>query len=115
MKREAAERPCLRPRRLRKTQREVLDGGLGKPAYRSASVDETAIASGMNHMKLSENRSKDITNVFDDDDYLGVSEDDMCNFMSPGKGSAEASMADYFAVPTVDDALDVLGDELDGF
>ena len=95
--------------------REVLDGGLGKPAYRSASVDETAIASGMNHMKLSENRSKDITNVFDDDDYLGVSEDDMCNFMSPGKGSVEASMADYFAVPTVDDALDVLGDELDGF
>jgi hypothetical protein len=95
--------------------REVLDGGFGKPAYRSPLADDVAIAAGVNHLRLSENRSKNNSNIFDEDDYLGVSEDDMCNFKSPGKESADASMADYFAVPSVDDALDVLGDELEGF
>jgi hypothetical protein len=78
-------------------------------------ADDVAIAAGVNHLRLSENRSKNNSNIFDEDDYLGVSEDDMCNFKSPGKESADASMADYFAVPSVDDALDVLGDELEGF
>ena len=32
-----------------------------------------------------------------------------------GKGERRGVDGQYFAVPTVDDALDVLGDELDGF